>query len=340
MNSRKWKKNFRLITLSLVISSLLIAFSYDKISGTFETTAYPAPGALVDLGGYRLHMQDMGTGPVTIVLDAGMACCSLDWSLVQPEIAKFTRVVSYDRAGYGWSDESPLPRTSRNIVGELHHLLQAAKIPPPYILVGHSFGGANVRLYANSYPEEVAGIILVDSAHEEHFQKMPVWPRRLIERFLIQPPVVTLGATFGFVRIFNYFMDVRKTIKSLPEEIQDMYLAHMSTTKYVKTVAQEFSYFSASLQQIQEAPKIIGDKPLVVISAGQHIISEDRGYDREFLDEITQIWRKFQIDLVGKSSKGKQIIAEKSGHMISHQQPDLIVEIVHEMLGEIEPTYR
>lgn len=324
------KKRFLLVLLCI---PLFIAggFFYQTIATTFEQHAYPPPGELVDLGGYKLHMQVMGDGEYTVVLDSGMACFSLGWMLVQPEIAKFARVLSYDRAGYGWSDESPLPRTSRNIVSELHHMLKIAKVPPPYILVGHSFGGVNMRLYAATYPDEVAGIILVDSAHEEHFQKMPVWPRRVIERFVIQPPVATFGTAIGFTRLFTYLMDVRNMLKSLPEEAQETYLALICTTKYVKAVAQEFSYFS----QINEAPQKVGDKPLSVISAGLDILSEERGYDREFLDEISAVWKKLQKDLLGFSSKSKHVIAEQSGHMISHQQPDLIVEAVQQMIAEV-----
>lgn len=329
------KKKLIFIILSAAFLSLAGGFLYQTYLTKFDESIYPPPGQLVDLGGYSLHAQIMGMGDVTVVLDAGMGCFSLDWSLVQPEIAKFAHVISYDRAGYGWSDESPLQRTSRNIVSELHHLLQQAKVPPPYILVGHSFGGVNMRLYASTYPEEVAGIVLVDSAHEEHFQQMPIWPRRLIDRFIIQPPVATVAAALGFARMLNYLLDVRNMIRSLPEEIQEMYLANMSTTKYVRTVAQEFSYFSSSLQQIKESPKKIGDIPLSVISAGQNIISEDRGYDLDYLNEVTRSWKKLQKDLVGKSNRSKQIIAEQSGHMISHQQPDLIVEAVHQIVVEV-----
>lgn len=334
MKNHFWKKVVVVSILS--VSFLLItggAF-YQAIRTTLDLSSYPPPGELVDMGGYHLHLQKMGEGPITIVLDAGMACCSLDWALVQPEIAKFTQVISYDRAGYGWSDESPHPRTSQNIVDELHQLLQILNISPPYILVGHSFGGVNMRLYASRYPEKVFGIVLVDSAHEEHLHQMPTWPRSLFERWLIQPEIATFGAAIGSMRLINYFMDVKKLIASLPSDIQEKYLALMCTTKYVRTVAKEFSYFADSLQQIKEAPKKIENMPLSVISAGQRLMSEERGYDREFLEEITRVWRSLQKDLVSKSSKGKQIIADKSGHMISYQQPELIVEAVREMFND------
>jgi pimeloyl-ACP methyl ester carboxylesterase len=141
-------------------------------------------GQMVDIGGYSLHMIDSAhcdlmnlydedltlahNSKFTVIMDAGFACNCLDWSLVQPEIARFCRVITYDRAGYAWSDASPLQRTSKNIIQELHIMLQTAQIPGPYILVGHSFGGCNMQLYAMQYPEEVAGVVLVDSVHEDH----------------------------------------------------------------------------------------------------------------------------------------------------------------------------
>lgn len=339
MKKHFWKK---VIVAGIVaISCLMITGGsfYQALRTNQDLSSYPPPGKLYDMGGYQLHMQEMGAGPITVVLDAGMACCSLDWALVQPEIAKFAHVISYDRAGYGWSDQSPRPRTSQNIVDELHHLLQIAAIPPPFILVGHSFGGVNMRLYANQHPEMVFGIVLVDSAHEEHLQKMPTWPRTLFERWLIQPEIATFGAAIGCVRIVNYFMDVKKLIASLPQEVQDMYLAQMCTTKYVKAVAQEFSYFADSLQQIKEAPIKTENMPLSVISAGQWLLAEDRGYDKEFLDEITLAWKSLQQDLVHKSKKGKHIIADKSGHMISYQQPELITDAVREMVNDYTETH-
>ncbi len=140
--------------------------TYQYFGTISDEIVYQPLGKRVDIGGYKLHMIDEGSGGPTVVIDAGVGCNSLDWSLVQPEIAKFTRVITYDRAGYAWSDASPLPRTSATIVQELHVLLQNSDVPGPYILVGHSFGGCNMMLYANTYPDEVAGIVLVDSVHE------------------------------------------------------------------------------------------------------------------------------------------------------------------------------
>ena len=118
------------------------------------------------MGGYSLHIQCVGTGSPTVVLDAGLGGTSLDWNLVQTEIGPTTQVCAYDRAGMGWSDTGPAPRTPGQIARELHTLLTNAGIPGPYVLVGHSAGGKNVRMFALQYPDEVAGMVLVDARSE------------------------------------------------------------------------------------------------------------------------------------------------------------------------------
>src|SRR2546428_13430360 len=129
-----------------------------------------APGQLVDLGGWRLHLNctgQVGASQPTVILEAGAGGFSVDWSLVQPEVARFARVCSYDRAGLGWSELGPRPRTLRQVVWELHTLLEKAGIRPPYVLVGHSYGGILARLYTFTYPLWVVGIVFEERGHEK-----------------------------------------------------------------------------------------------------------------------------------------------------------------------------
>lgn len=121
----------------------------------------------MDVGGYRLHVEIGGIGSPAVVLDAGLGGGVATWSEVLPAVAEKTTAVAFDRAGLGGSDPGPLPRTSSRMVEEMHAMLRAAEVPPPYVLVGHAFGGANVRLYAHRYPDEVAAIVLVDATHED-----------------------------------------------------------------------------------------------------------------------------------------------------------------------------
>ena len=205
----RWILRIFIGLLVLIVCLLLFGAIYQLIATKLDEWRYPAPGKMADIGGYRLHINCTGNGGPTVVLDAGIGCSSLGWSLVQPEIAKFTRVCSYDRAGMGWSDTSSSSRTSKHIVQELHTLLKNAGIPGPYILVGHSFGGMNARLYANMYPNEVAGIVLVDSAHEDQSEKLP----KQFTTVEFNQPLLLFLNSIGFIRLMVHLLPKNQKAK-------------------------------------------------------------------------------------------------------------------------------
>src|SRR5215213_9385758 len=148
----------------LIVVLGLVGAVYESAAEAADVRAYPPPGQLVDVGGYRLHMNCTGTGSPTVVIDAGWGDWSASWSSwVQPEVAKTTRVCSYDRAGMGWSEAGPLPRNAQQFAKELHTLLQNAGIPGPYVVVGHSMGGLPVRVFVHEYATDVAGVVLIES---------------------------------------------------------------------------------------------------------------------------------------------------------------------------------
>ena len=140
----------------------LVGWIYEPLAEAADAKAYPPPGKMVDVGGYRLHLNCTGSGSPTVVIESGLGDSSATWGWVQPEVAKTTRVCTYDRAGMGWSETSPQPRTAREFAKELHTLLAKANEPGPYVLVGHSLGGYTVRVYAHDYPAEVVGVVFVD----------------------------------------------------------------------------------------------------------------------------------------------------------------------------------
>jgi pimeloyl-ACP methyl ester carboxylesterase len=136
---------------------------------------------MVDMGGHRLHIDCVGQGSPTVILESGLGNMSADWANVQPEVAKTTRVCTYDRAGTGWSEPGPEPRDPQQIARELHTLLGNARIDGPYVLVGQSFGGLYVRMYAARFPQEVEGMVLVDASHPDMWTRLPpepvvIWP--------------------------------------------------------------------------------------------------------------------------------------------------------------------
>ena len=150
-----------------LVALAVIGAIYQAFGTEIYRRIYPPPGELVDVGGHSLHINCVGEGSPTVILESGSGANSVDWANIQPEVANTTRVCAYDRAGSGWSEPSPEPRDPQQIAGELHTLLGNAGIDGPYVLVGHSFGGLYVRMYAELYPNEVEGMVLVDSSHPE-----------------------------------------------------------------------------------------------------------------------------------------------------------------------------
>src|SRR5918993_1185104 len=158
--------------LWLVVTLLVLAVVgaiYQAIATDRAERSYPPPGEMVDVGGYSLHINCVGQGSPTVVLDGGSGEMSADWVWVQREVSDTTRVCAYDRAGMGWSEMGPQPRDAKQISSELHTLLTNAGIEGPYVLVGHSFGGLYMQTYAARYPDEVAGVSLVESSHPDQF---------------------------------------------------------------------------------------------------------------------------------------------------------------------------
>ena len=231
--------------LALISTLALVGTIYQVIATRLDQQKYPPPGRLVDVGGYRLHIHCLGpegaSGP-TVVMDAGIGECSLGWGLVQPEIARFARVCTFDRAGLGWSDPAPTPRTSRQIVSDLHALLTNAGIKPPYVLVGHSFGGLNARLYTSQFPEEVAGMVLVDSAHED----LPFRPPLLIRVGLLTAPL-------GIPRLFAQDVVSENPIFDRHSKYPSAYPAIATSTKYLNTVRREWSAADESWSQARSS---------------------------------------------------------------------------------------
>ncbi len=265
---RRRKSRWRRTRRALLVLALLAltGFVYQTIASAVDASSYPAPGKLVDVGGYRLHLNCTGSGPAgipTVILEAAFDDTSLAWSKVQPRVASFARVCSYDRAGYGWSDAGPAPRTAAHIVTELHRVLARARVPGPYVLVGHSYGGAIVQLYAFTYQQQLAGLVLVDSVHEDQ------------DRY----PDVALGgpglfrfcsavAPFGLARLLGFLF---YATSEYPATVQPAVMALDHQTRNCQTAGDELAAEGESLAQLRAARHSLGDLPLVVLTRGQQV---------------------------------------------------------------------
>jgi len=306
------------VGLALIAGLALAGAGYEAIAARGDAQTYPPPGRLVDIGGYRLHIQCVGTGSTTVVLDAGLGRTSLDWSLVQTTIGQTTRVCAYDRAGMGWSDSGPAPRTPSQIAGELHTLLGNAGIAGPYVLVGHSLGGKNVRLFALQHPDEVAGMVLVDARSEyvdEHTS--PAEAQAFQQAMAQQGTIYGLARALGVVRLIGASQE---GAPALPTETRLAMALFTTGQRGIATTAAEGQQRAADDRQLQAAPSL-GDLPLIVLAAGQNM-------------EQTPYWAEAQRRQAALSTNGRLIVAEGSGHGIQLEQPALVIDAVQQVVAQ------
>lgn len=305
-----------LVGLSLFLA--LVGASYEAIAAAGDARRYPAPGQLVDVGGYRLHIQCVGVGSPTVVLDAGLSGSSLDWSLVQPELGSTTRVCAYDRAGMGWSDSAPQPRTPRQLAAELHALLTNAGIAGPYVLVGHSLAGKNVRLFTLAHPEQVAGMVLVDARSEYVDANLaPAEVQAFQQALAAQASQYRVARSLGLMRLFGASLSGAPAMAS--ETRVEMALL-TSGRQALATTTAEGLHRAADDAQLGAAPSL-GDRPLIVLAAGQNMAQ-------------TPNWPEAQRRHAALSTHGRLIVAEGSGHYVHWEQPALVIDAVRQVVEE------
>jgi pimeloyl-ACP methyl ester carboxylesterase len=315
-----------LIVLLLVI--LVIAGSvYERYAEARDRARYPPLGRLVEVEQHQMHLYCTGIGAPTVILEAPANSSALDWGLVQPEIAKFARVCSYDRAGFGWSETGPAPRTAQQAVQELHILLQDAEERGPYLLVGASYGGHIVRLFAHDYPTETAGLVLVDPRPEQLFS-IPAL-RQEGQNGLAMAPVLNFLGDIGLLRPFIAWAPEKLS----PASVVPVYKAHPGSyeivfqAKFVHTMNAEAQAIDTSDKQV-EAIHSLGDLPLIVIRHGKPMFGSMPPAEAS---EIEQQWQAFQEEITRQSTQGRLVVAVNSGHLIQLEQPTLIVEAVQRL---------
>lgn len=299
-----------------------------------QVRANPMPGQLLNLNGVAMHFHSAGHGAPAVILEAAIGDYSLTWSLVQPRVARFTRAISYDRLGLGWSEASPMPRTGEVMAQELRRLLEAAGVAGPYILVGHSFSALLVRVFAYLYPQEVAGMVLLDPAHEDQFLRFPQ-PIRDLFIPLRDGQIAQLQQNAETIRLNGPAAAVPVVFPpaTFPAEIAAVYAAQsIADPVRVETMIEELRQLETTQQQVRDLQAAaLGQIPLTVISHGQPqaVPGMSAGINQAYEDA----WQEMQREIAGMSTRGKQIIAAESGHMIHHQQPDLVVEHIHQMVA-------
>ena len=318
---------------------------YQAIETWRDRQRFLPPGRLVRFNKRLMHIHVTGEGIPTVVFESGMGASCLSWTQVQPQVAKFSRAVSYDRAGQGWSDPAREPRTARQLAQELHALLDAAGLPGPYVLVGHSFGGYVSRAFAQLYRDTVIGMVLVDSIHPAEWDSptpeqlrvikvglryawIAVWLARLgLVRFCLarvaqgSPGLAWAAASAFGAGTVTAVQRIAGEIRKLPPPILPVVRAFWSQPKSFLALGQHVAALPVSAAQAA-AVNSLGDLPLVVLSGDYHAAP----------------YTDWQRNLAQLSSRGRQLVASDSGHWIHLDRPELVTRAIREVVTAARTT--
>ena len=280
-----------------------------------DTFSFEPPGQLVDVNGRNMHIICLGNKSPSIILDSGAGGFSLEWKNIQDSLSQHARVCAYDRAGYGWSDMGPLPRSTKNIAHELHSLLENAEIPGPYIFVGHSFGGFTAQYFARYFDDDIAGVVLIDSSHEEQVYRLPENGKDVVRRSLHQDR--------------SNMMTKSVLHENFPKQGAAVAQQLMERWSSLITWREEMANYALSSRELRDVyHKPILEIPIVVLSRGKRVWP-----DTPYGDALEAAWKELQDELNYMSGNSTHIIAENSGHVIHLDEPELVVDAIHDVLN-------
>jgi pimeloyl-ACP methyl ester carboxylesterase len=269
------------------------------------------PGSLVDVDGHRLHIWCTGKGRPAVLLEAGLGANHLDWIRVQPHLSSLTTVCSYDRAGYGWSDPGPRPRSVERIAGELRALLPAAGIPTPVIFVGQSFGGLVGMHFAGRYPDAVAGLVLVDSMHPQQYS-----------RFAARDIAVPTGPGRGVI-----YQNALVTAAGLPDAYRAQAARFAEGDRQRSFMFSEFRTVTASMAAMPALGRL--DVPVAVLVHGR------RDWDASWADgRMERVWTELQDEISARVGGRPATVVPGAGHAIHLDAPDAVIETISNVVRE------
>lgn len=313
---------------------------YQASASAQDAKLYKPLDQMVEVDGIQLRLDCRGDGSPTVVLEAGASMYSMAWARIQDDVAKFARVCSYDRAGLGWSDSLGKALTPQQVAGMLHALLEKGGETPPYLMVGHSLGGIYVRAFAESFPDDVAGMVLVDSSHDNQNQIFPVEFLKLTAMQEMGLKACQAMAPIGLARAVK-MMDSFTVSYPMTEEEKGPMLAAMYRTPYCGTSAKEMAMFNAYASRPKELTRL-GDMPLIVLSSGADAQEKYDELPPSFQSQVTldvmqqevDAWGAMQEELAGLSTRGKHIVVE-SGHNIQLDSPQVVLDAIREVFDQI-----
>ncbi|MGF1490751.1 MAG: alpha/beta fold hydrolase [Prochloraceae cyanobacterium] len=315
---------------------LLLTTSYHFFATLKDNKKFQPPGQLIDIGGCKLHLYSQGEGDITVIVDHSLG--GIDGYFLIEKIAKITKVCIYDRPGYGWSEPSKNQRSSQAIALELDLLLEKAKIEPPYILVGQSFGSYNVRVYANYFPEKVVGMILTDGLHEKEMLKMPVLLKGLKLFFMSGFIMSAIGSLLGIVRILGnlgLFEFLKPELRKYPPQTLFKVKRSFYSHNHWITMWREMNNLELSAKQVSQANDF-GNLPIINIKASTFLKSGPSNFYMP-LKEVDRLRDRMHEELLKLSSNCTQIPADRSDHFVWVDRPEIVISAIETLLLSIRP---
>ncbi len=317
--SAHWPRRIALGFAVFLVVAAIAGFIYENVAEARDRRFNPKPGRLVEVNGHKMHIVCEGEGSPTVVFDSGLGDSFLSWRKVQPQIATFTRACSYDRAGLGYSEPSDEPRTSKAIAAELHALLRAADIAPPFVMVGHSMAGYDVRVYANDYPSQVVGMVLVDASHPDQENRFPLELKNLEGSFRREEQFITYTMPFAIPRLLG-----------LCEDDPAVRAAECNWNSVREKLAEDRSLTESAAEAAKTGS--LGNMPLAVLSHDPDKLYSELPPD--IASSTNQAWEKMQEELAHLSTRGTQTISKNSSHYIQFENPDLVISAVRSIVEQ------
>lgn len=329
----------------IIAALLLLGCTYQLIGTLRDARNFPPPGKMIQAGRLRLHMNASGSGSPVVVLDSGIAASSLSWVGIQAVLSRETTVCSYDRAGFGWSETSRAARTPHELARELHSMLASAGLQPPFLLVGHSFGGLVVRAFAAQYPQDTAGLILVDALSHREWLQPTEQQKRMLQGGVLFSRIGVVLAALGVVRLCLNLLAkgsrkapqavlkgfgkgasalvtrIMGEVTKLPPEVLPAIRAHWSRPKSFATMARYLAALPKSSAEFAES-RPLPNVPLIVLSA--QCAGEQLAAQRE---------------MASLCSEGEHRVISGCGHWLHLDRPDAVVEAVRSVLERVRAAH-
>ena len=323
---RRWMWPLIGLLALVMIGVPALGAATQKIGEIRDAGNNPPPGMLYDVGGYRLHLHCEGEGSPTVILEHGLGNTSLVWHQVRPALVAQTRTCVLDRAGYGWSDPGPAPRIHAQAVSEIHTLLANAGVETPFIYVGHSYGGLDAALYAGLYPEDVAGLVLLDPAAPDKTERFAAYASVQDAQIALFDLCAT-WMPWGIVRIFEFI----GSPDLLPEDMADLNAVYYRPA-YCQTARAELADDVAPV-----ALRSLDALPLTVISRSipLDLTAVNERYTAADTAAFEMLWQAAQTDYLALSTRSAQISPPNSGHNIHLDRPDVVIQVVTDMLAAV-----